>query len=140
MRKISISKDIGVYDIGKVREVETIISQIEISETEVQINLDECLIDYPATGKLMDAILSQLEKTGTDRKVLRIVYDCDLSEATLLNWLFLGSTFFNISEKKELGLDELKPAISKILSEKNIVVQICIQNFEGVELKNYSYE
>ncbi len=141
MKIINISKELGIYDIGKVREVDLIINKIQLGDaSEIEINLEECLIDYPATGKLMDKILLQLEKVKKTDKKLSIIYDCDLSEATLLNWLFLGSTFFNISEKKELVLDELKPIILELLKKKAIKMEIFIHDDDGQILNTYKYE
>ncbi len=140
MKKINISKDFGVYDIGKVREVTDLIGKIKFdAESSVELDLRECLIDYPATGALLDKVLSELDKNHFP-KTLKVLYDCDLSEGTLLNWLLLGSKFFNISDKKELGMDELKPIIANVLKEKSMTLQIVTLNDEGQELNAYKYE
>ena len=61
MKKILIKEKYGIIDVGNEEKVKEIIDDIDIkSDNVVQLNLRHCLIDYPATGKLIDKILFQL--------------------------------------------------------------------------------
>ena len=140
MKKITIKDDFGINDVGNEDKVINIIKSIDIeSKNLVLLNLRHCLIAYPATAKLIDEILSQLIKIEGDKK-LCIRLDYDLPKQTLLNWLFLGSKYFNIELEKELQIEKLESIINKKMKESNISMEIAVLDRAGETKHEYIYE
>lgn len=140
MKKILIKEKYGIIDVGNEEKVKEIIDDIDIkSEKVVQLNLRHCLIDYPTTGKLIDKILFQLNSLP-GKKELSIVLDYDLPKQTLLNWLFLGSKFFDIEKEKELPIEELESRLKIKAMERDILLEVSILNRSGETKSEYKYQ
>ena len=117
MRKISIKEEYGVNDLGDIESVNKIIDKIDIQGSpNITINLRHCLVDYPATSKLIDNIIFQLSKIS-GRKELVLILDIYFPEATILNLLLLGSVYFNIEIKKEIPIVEMLDIINNKIKE-----------------------
>ncbi len=131
MKIIAIRKDFGVSDISDEEDVRTIIGKIDVeSNADVQLDLSGCLIDYPATSKLMDTIVEQLSSLS-GRKDLQIITDYVLPMPTVVNWLFLGSRRLDMGLNKGLPYNELIQILQTALRRSNIVLKITIRDSEG---------
>ncbi|HWD87156.1 MAG TPA: hypothetical protein VG367_03450 [Mucilaginibacter sp.] len=120
MKHISIQKDFGINDAGDEQKIREILNKINIDgQTEVSLDLSRCIVDYPATGILIDNILNQLsELDGEKRLIITVSYT--FQEATLLNDMLGDSVFFGIVAKLEMPLSELLPKINDALIPRNI--------------------
>jgi hypothetical protein len=131
MKIIAIRKDFGVSDISDEEDVRTIIEKIDVeSNADVQLDLSGCLIDYPATSKLMDTIVEQLSQLS-GRKELEIITDYVLPMPTVVNWLFLGSKRLDMDLNKGLPYNEIIQILQTALQRSNIVLKITIRDSEG---------
>ena len=139
MRKISIKEEYGVNDLGDIESVNKIIDKIDIQGSpNITINLRHCLVDYPATSKLIDNIIFQLSKIS-GRKELVLILDIYFPEATILNLLLLGSVYFNIEIKKEIPIVEMLDIINNKIKEDEILISIDILNRIGDNVKSLQY-
>lgn len=131
MKRISILEDFNVRDVSDEEDVQPIVDKINIdTDTDVQLDLSGCLIDYPATSKLVDAILIKLSSLSGDKK-FQIITDYVLPMTTVINWVFLGSEQLKMHDKKELSLEEIIQAIDKVLRPLNIKLKITIMDKSG---------
>ena len=131
MKIISIRQDYGVSDISDEEDVQTIVGKIDIeSNADVQLDLSGCLIDYPATSKLLDTMVEQLSSLS-GRKKLEIIIDYVLPMPTVLNWLFLGSRQLDMDLKKGLPAEELIQIVQTALQRSDIVLTIIIRDKTG---------
>lgn len=139
MKKISLLDDYGINDISNEEKIKGILNKISInSERIVELNLRHCIIDYPATSKLIDTVLFQLEKLN-GQKELFIKISYILPEQTLLNVLLGDSRFFGIEAKKEMDLEDIKKKISGKLKTVNIFMEITILDRAGKTKVEYKY-
>jgi ACT domain-containing protein len=131
MKIINIRDGFEVYDISDELDVSAIVNRINIElNNHIQLNLSGCLIDYPATSKIIDKIIEQLSLL-TGVKKLEIITDFVLPMSTIVNWLFLGSIQFGMESKKGLGYDELIELAQKALNKSNIELSITIKDKKG---------
>ena len=130
----------NINDVGDEEQVDSLLRNLRLeNEKEVELDLSQCMIDYPATSTLIDYILKHLSQISGD-KVFIIILDYDLPKQTLLNWLFLGSTFFGIEKDKEMTTKSIEQIILSKIIEKNITLIIKIKYKTGVkETDEFNY-
>jgi hypothetical protein len=131
MKIIAIRQEYAVTDISDEEDVQVIAEKIDLgAETEVQVNLSGCLIDYPATSKLMDVILEKLSLIHGNKKI-EIVTDYRLPMPTMLNWLFLGSIRLGIRDVRGLPIGELKEILEKAMCKDEIMLTVIVKDTKG---------
>lgn len=131
MKTISIRKDFGIYDVSDEEDVSIIINEINIElDNEITLDLSGCLIDYPATSKLIDSILEQI-KSISGEKTLNIITNFVLPIPTIANWLFLGSKMLKMETIKGLSLDEILCLAENSLCDTGIILNIIVRDIEG---------
>ena len=134
MKIFSIRNDFSVSDLSDEEDASIVVDKINIeSNPDVQLNLSGCLIDYPATSKLVDNILDQLALLP-GKKYLEIVTDFNLPKQTVMNWLFLGSRRLDMESKKGLSYDDLIKTIQYALLSLDISLRILIIDNTGNKL------
>jgi hypothetical protein len=67
MTTINIEKDFNHIKLAQERHVNELIAKIESSKVlrnsaEIELNIEECITDYPATPKLIDYFLDYLSQ------------------------------------------------------------------------------
>ena len=136
----NLYNDFGMKDAGNRILVRSILERLDIlSHKNVELNLQSCLLDYPATSILLDHFLYQLSNIqGEKAFIVRV--DCNLPDATLLNWLFLGSSFFKIEDSKVLAKDSIKTILSNHLSKHSIslIINVTDRNNEVINSIKYN--
>jgi len=121
---INISKKYGVTDLGDKEDVNGLINKLKLpNSSEIIIDLSGCFLDYPNTSRVLDKVLFHLEKLESPR-LLKIITDYYLPDDTLLNLLFLGSAFINITDKFRLKESEWSRIIDELKTDKNIDLEI----------------
>jgi hypothetical protein len=131
MKRIAIREDFNVSDVSDEEDVQTIVDKINIGlDTDIQLDLSGCLIDYPATSKLVDTIMEQLSSLAGDKK-LQIITDYILPMTTVINWVLLGSNKLDMLDKKELPLEQIIQIIRTALRPFNITLTITIRYKTG---------
>jgi hypothetical protein len=131
MKQIAIRKDFNVSDVSDEEDVQTIIGKINIgSDTDIQLDLSGCLIDYPATSKLVDTIIEQLSSLSGDKKI-QIITDYMLPITTVINWVLLGSSKLDMHNTKELPPEQIIQTIRTALRPLNITLTITIIDKTG---------
>jgi hypothetical protein len=132
MQTIAILDDFKINDVSDEDDVQSIINKIIINgETDVKLDFSGCLIDYPATSKIVDKILDQLWSLPGVKK-LHIVTDYILPITTMVNWVFLGSQKLNMAGQKEMSNAEIIQTITTALNPVNILITISIIDKTGV--------
>ncbi len=124
--QICILKTYGkeYFDLGDTEIVTELISKLKLPDSkEITIDLSGCLIDYPATSIIIDKVLYHLDKYSS-RKKLRIIIEMYDTKEHLLNILFMGSRFINITDKFRLKENEWINIIEELKTQKNIIVEI----------------
>ena len=131
MKRIAIRDDFNVFDVSDEEDVQIIIGKINVEENaDIQLDLSGCLIDYPATSKLVDTIIEQLSSLPGAKKI-QIVTDYMLPITTVINWVLLGSNKLNMHNTKELPPEEIIQTIRTALGPFNISLTITIRNKAG---------
>jgi len=139
--RISIFEDYQIFDAGKGKNIDIVLSRFpEIKDIEVVIDFSNCLVDYPATSKLIDKALVELAKVG-GKKELKAISDLAINnESLILSLMIGGSGYFDFS-----GLDRTSEAskYSKIMCEKlkenDIVFKISLLKDDGDIFKEFKY-
>ncbi len=131
MKIIAVRRDYGVSDISDEEDVKKIVDNIDIqSNVEVQLDLSGCLIDYPATSKLVDKVVEQLSLLSGEKKI-EIITDYLLPMSTIANWLFLGSKGLSMELKKGVPFRELIDILQKAIQPSAIAIKIKIKDRQG---------
>jgi hypothetical protein len=139
MKKINFKDEYLINDLGRIELIDNIIDKINIDNNNVvKLNFRQCFIDYPATSKIIDNILMQMDILK-DKKEILIEIDYYLPENNLLNLLLVGSKYFGFEENKELKLEDLKKTINKTLQKNKITIEINMVDRKGNTLKELVY-
>lgn len=141
MKCINPKEDFGneYFDVGDIDIVNLILQQINIENNkDVKLNFQECITDYPATSKIIDKVLSQLNGL-TGKKTLLITLGLSDDPVHLLNGLFFGSNFLGIQEDSDiLPLDEMKKLIDHKIVQAGINITIQqVDNKTGKIINTY---
>lgn len=133
MKIISVYRDYKERNLSNSTKVNRIIGLIDVgSACEVTIDLSNCLIDYPYTARIIDRVLTQLSELNCPVKRLHVQYDFSPSEEITLNYLFVGSYFFDIQESKACVLATLKGLLQQKLKNNNIYCSVDIADKNGL--------
>ena len=127
MKTINPKRDFGseYFDVGDIDIVNLIIQQINIeNNNDVKLNFQECITDYPATSKILDKVLEQLNKLPGEKSLLITLGLAD-DPVHLLNGLFFGSNFLGIQEDSDiLPLEDMKKLIDQKIVQADINITI----------------
>lgn len=142
MITINVADDFNQIKISQARHINELIIKINNAnllgnETEIELNIEGCITDYPATPKLIDYFLNHLSNQEGEKK-LNIKFDgLGNKEVYLLYILVLEGEFFGIKDKidNEEDVDIWKKIIDKKLKEKNI--QLIVTFTPNNKMYNY---
>lgn len=135
MNLIRVFKDYGEYNLQSISKVDQLLAKIVFTEeSEIELDLTECLPDYYATSKLIDKAIGTLKRVP-GAKILRIVTDFRMGEAPLLNGLFLGSEILDLRDDHELDIETLRSRINPKLRDLNLCLQVSMPDNQGDQLK-----
>ena len=137
--KIEVFKHLKIFDAGSKAGVDAIIKKISIDSNIMTLNLSRCIIDYPSTSNIIDAILNKLQRQPAER-VLIIQTHLNVIEPLLMHWLFIGSEFLKIDDsKKKISREELISVVNKnlIVCKTKIIIQVI--NKADEVIKEYKY-
>jgi hypothetical protein len=131
MKIINVDQDYNLFRLEQERHINELISRIENDgglgiETELEINIEECTTDYPATPKLLDYFLEHLSNQRGKKMLTVKLNGLGNKESYILCTLVLEGNFFSIYDKidKEEDIGRWKEVINKILKDKEIVLQV----------------
>lgn len=141
MKIINPKKDFGIeyFDVGDIDVVNQIIQQINIeNNNQVKLNFQECITDYPATSKIIDKVLVQLNELPGNKSLIITLGLAD-DAVHLLNGLFFGSEFLEIQEDSEiLPLEKMKTVIYQKIVQAGINITIMqVDNKTGKVINTY---
>jgi hypothetical protein len=120
---ISLIKDYQIYDAGVDRNIEDLLTRIDIEENDVTLDFCDCGVDYPSTSKILDKVLDNLS-VREGKKKLEIQFDFIINEYVLHKWFFVGSEFFKIPEDTKISNDDFKRVITEKLQLHQISLSI----------------
>jgi len=90
---IKLKDDFDIIDLGDSAAIDEMLNKLQLgSENEIVLDITGCIIDYPCTSKIIDAIFIHFSAMVGCKKLV-FVTDCCLPVEVLLALLFLGSTF-----------------------------------------------
>lgn len=131
----------GKFDtvnLGRESNIKRIIEEIgNVEEYDITLDIRGCNIDYPATAILIDKMIDCFPN-NEQVKQFQIIYDIDFSEIILLQYLLVGSVYFNVPSKKN-GIDDYKRELNAGLCQKNIALEISIQEIDDTQICTYKY-
>lgn len=140
MKRINPKDDFGYefFDVGDEDIVNLIINKLDIEgNKELELSFQDCITNYPATSKIIDSILFQLDKINGQKELI-IKVNLDDDPIHLLNGLFFGSRFLKIQEDSELlSLEKMKNTIKEMVELKGIKISILLVDKSGKIRKNY---
>jgi len=140
--EISIFKDYSIFDAGKQRNIEEVIKKLPAFTDElITLDFTNCLIDYPATSKLIDKILSELSNMKGS-KVLTIQSDLTVNnENLILSLLVWGSSFFDFSSLSRVSTaEDYRKVIIPKLKEYQMKIEIQLLKDDRSIFKSLNYE
>lgn len=136
---INVLKDLKIFDAGSKTGVEDILGKISINSNVVTLNLSRCIIDYPATSRIIDKILTEIQKYSKG-KALIIQTHLNIIESLLIHWLFIGSEFLTIDDsKKKIDIGDLISIINQNLKHHQTRIAVQVINKAGIIIKEYKY-
>lgn len=138
---ISIFNDYAIFDAGKQKNIDSILVQLEkVTANEVVLDFTNCLIDYPATSKLIDRVLVDLSQV-TSHKKLTIKSDLTVNnESLLLSLLVWGSTFFDFSNiKRTSPAEDYRAVMIPELQKHRIAIEVNLLKDDNSLFKAFSY-
>jgi hypothetical protein len=131
MKTINVINDFSHIKLAQERHVNELISAIENkgilgNETEIELNIEECITDYPATPKLIDYFLNHLSRQDGIKKLEVKLDGLGNKEVYILYILVLEGEFFGINDKieAEAEIDTWRKVIDQKLREKNILLNV----------------
>lgn len=142
MVKINIADDYNQIKINHVRHISKLIEKIEKkdvlgNEIGIELNIEGCITDYPATPRFIDYFLNHLSNQNGEKKLHIKVDGVGNKEVYILSILVLEGKFFEINNKidneEEVGI--WKKIIDGKLKEKNISLKVTFTP----DKKEYSY-
>ena len=127
MIAINVVDDYNQIKIAQVRHINELIEKIQKkdvlgNETDIELNIEGCITDYPATPKFIDYFLNHLSNQEAEKK-LHIKFDgLGNKDVYLLYILVLEGKFFGIKDKfdNEEDVGIWKKIIDKRQKEKSI--------------------
>jgi len=128
--EIKVLRDYETSDLDVIPECEKIATKIDIgADTEVLLDISDCLISYDATCKIIDAILEQLlKKEGKKKFVIRSNYKFPVSIIAQL--LFRGSKFMGDEKFSNIDEEQIKTTLRTNLSGSEIDIYLAVNNIE----------
>ena len=128
VQTIKIHKEYNIYDLGDSQTITELINKIHLEPTNyINLDLTNCLLDYPFTGKLFDKILIHLSKQNGKKK-LTIFTDYILPYETTVNLLFLGSEFIGVNDNHRILEPEWDFLFNELIEKHQITISIKTYN------------
>jgi hypothetical protein len=132
MKTINVVQDFKHIKLASKKYVDEIISKIESSkvlenETEIELNIEECVTDYPSTPRFIDYFLYHLSEQQNGKKKLIIKLNgLGNKEVYILYILVLEGKFFDINNKidNEDEIEQWRTIINQKLKDSNISLKI----------------
>lgn len=131
MKIFAMRESYGISDISDEEDVEIVAEKIDIeSNRDIRLDFSGCLIDYPATSKIVDRILNQLLPLD-GKKTLEIITDYALPMETVANWIFIGSERLGLETNKGQSYEGLVKKLQAALAVFDIVLRVKIVDQAG---------
>lgn len=110
-------------DLTSEAQVEAIAKEIVASpEPELEIDFCGCILDYPATSRIVDAAIKALADSPPP-KVLILLFNIAFQEGMFIKWFFFGGEILPDSLINN-GIDEIHQHISNKLQQMGIKIII----------------
>jgi len=123
---IKIYETYGMMNLGLERNIHNLLKVIKLpNNSNITLDLKNCITDYPSTSKLIDALLSHLEKFEGEKK-LTILFEGIYSRLIIFPILFSGSKFLNINDKFILTVDEWDFILNELKEKKRIKIEVVL--------------
>jgi hypothetical protein len=137
-QSVKMVDQLGFNDISELPKVESLLKVLKIDSSYVELDLTNCLIDYPATSQVIDTILFKLESIDKDRNLL-ITTDFLFPHDTLLNALLSGSKYFSLEDLRINSLKEIEARIRSKTARTGLKLQIRVVSGPGNIIHEYEY-
>lgn len=131
MLKINVQEDFDQIKIAQERHIKELIEKINEknilkNETELEINIENCVTDYPATPKLIDFFLNHLSNQNGEKKIHIKLNGLGNKQLYILYILVLEGDFFEIHNKidNEDEIGKWIGLINRKLIENNIILTV----------------
>lgn len=135
---IDAAKQLSVY-LYREEDVELVIKKFpECKEKEVEIDFSQCMVDYPATSRVIDATLQRLEKLKSPC-ILTAAFNIDYEEQHLLKAFVFGSRLLGLSDGR-LSNEQIRDLAVQGFKKHRVTFKIRIVDPDTrQELKVYTY-
>ncbi|MPM46787.1 hypothetical protein SDC9_93493 [bioreactor metagenome] len=131
MTIINVVEDYNQVKLGQERHIESFIDELREknilkNETEIELSIENCTTDYPATPRLIDFFLSHLSAQQGNKKLCIKVDGLGNKQIYILYILVLEGAYFGINEKieNEDEIDKWVEIIDNKLKENNISLKV----------------
>ena len=110
-----------------------------MAESELELDLSGCILDYPATSTVIDGALRSLAQTSSPRS-LTVIFNIAFQERIFIKWLFFGGDLVD-DEKYKLDDSALREHLNDRLRERDVRFAVRIRDPITQTLSDaYSYE
>lgn len=142
MVTINIVNDFNHIKIAQERHIHELLEKIKSkdvfgNETEIELNIEGCITDYPATPKFIDFFLNYLSNQDGEKKLHIKLDGLGNKEVYILYILVLEGAFFGIKDK--IDNEEEISKWQKIMDEKLIEKNIWLKVTFTPDGKEYNY-
>lgn len=130
MKIFNVATDYNHINISSPRHINKLITDINIdnfdNETEIELNLEGCLTDYPNTPRLISFLLEKLALSDGHKELTIKLDGLGNKEIYILYDIVLEGKFFGINEKitPDQKLDVWHERMNNILLDNNITLII----------------
>lgn len=130
MKIFKIATDYNHINISSPRHINRLIEEINIydfvDETQIELNLEGCLTDYPNTPRLISFFLEKLALIDGHKELIIRLDGLGNKEIYILYDIVLEGNFFGINEKitPDQKLDVWHERMNTILESKNMTLSI----------------
>ncbi len=98
-----------------------------LNDAELVLDLSGCVLDYPATSRLIDAAIARLQEAAPPRR-LELRFNIPFPPRVFEKWFFFGSAFLP-KEYPSLSSEELRALLESAMKERE--TKIVITRFDS---------
>ena len=126
---ITALKDFGMDLSDPARTAEFAERIPHSSESRLEVDLSGCILDYPATSKIIDVALQRLNEAAAPRELV-LMFNIAFQERMFMKWFFFGGALLP-AEYHKLDEPDLRGRVNEALRERKMTVTVRIVDPRG---------